>query len=204
MEPQRAERYGYRIELARRYFPHRGRLLDVGCGHGGWAHWIANAIPGLEPHGVDVVDACSYPISFATYDGTHLPFTDGQFDACVIFSVLHHTDHPERLVAEVSRVCRSGGRIIVVEDIASSRIQTTLTRIADFYENRLRSWWRALTGRARWGHTEVPLPYQFRSYPAWTAMFTANDLATLELASYPATVVEHGVFVLEKRSRCWL
>jgi ubiquinone/menaquinone biosynthesis C-methylase UbiE len=150
-------------------------VLDVGCGHGGWARWIADALPGLEPHGTDVFDACRYPIAFARYDGGRLPYADSAFDACVAFGMLHHADDPARVVGEISRVCRAGARVIVVEDIAASRLQTWLTRWSDLYENRLRSWWRALTGAARWGHTAVPMTYEYRSYP------------------------EHGVFVLEKR-----
>jgi SAM-dependent methyltransferase len=192
-------RYAYRLDLARRHFPTAGRLLDVGCGPGDWAQWIARDLPGLEPHGVDVVDGCTADIRFQVYDGRRLPYPDGHFDAIVVFSVLHHADDPEALVSEIGRVSRTGGRLIVVEDMASSRVQTFLTRASDLYGNRVRAFWRAITGARRWAMTRVPMTYRYRSYPDWVATFDAHRLTVIEMISIPKLTIEHGVFVLEKR-----
>jgi ubiquinone/menaquinone biosynthesis C-methylase UbiE len=194
-----APQYKYRLDLARRYFPAHGRLLDVGCGSGDWAASIARELPGLEAHGVDVVAGCTANIIFRQYDGRLLPFSDGHFDAVLVFSVLHHAEVPEDLVSEISRVSRLGARILVVEDIVSSRVQKVLTRIADVYANRVRNVGRALRGTGRWAMARVPMTYQYRSYPEWVSVFDERGLAVLQVSSIPKLMVEHGVFVLEKR-----
>jgi ubiquinone/menaquinone biosynthesis C-methylase UbiE len=185
----------------RRYFPARGRLLDVGCGSGNWAIAVARELPGLEPHGVDVVDGCTAAIAFRVYDGRRLPYDDDYFDAVVVFSVLHHAAVPEKLVAEISRVCRTGARILIVEDIVSSRLQYWLTALSDLHGNRVRSAWRAIGGSYRWAMTRVPMTYQYRSGPAWISTFARCGLSVLETRSIRTLTVEHGVFVLEKTGR---
>ena len=42
-----------------------------------------------------------------------LPFGDGVFDACHCAMALHHVERPEAAVAEMSRVVRPGGRIML-------------------------------------------------------------------------------------------
>ncbi len=49
-----------------------------------------------------------------------LPFTDESFDVVYCRSSLHHFADPHRAVAEMVRVCRSGGRIVLVDLIAPS------------------------------------------------------------------------------------
>jgi ubiquinone/menaquinone biosynthesis C-methylase UbiE len=47
-----------------------------------------------------------------------LPFPDGTFDLAGTLRTLHHVPHPEQVVAELARVTRSGGRILVVDQLA--------------------------------------------------------------------------------------
>jgi SAM-dependent methyltransferase len=98
------------------------RLLEVGCAAGFLAEGLA---PRLGQYiGVDLsrqalTVARSLRIPSATFvqaDGGRLPFRDGAFDAVVSYDVF--TNLPERevatnLVAEMGRVVRPGGRILV-------------------------------------------------------------------------------------------
>lgn len=194
-----APRYAYRLELARKHFPREGHLLDLGCGDGSWARWITDELPGLDAHGVDVLDGCTSDIAFEVYDGRRLPYGDWHFDVVLVLSVLHHARDPEGLVSEISRVSRSGAKVLVVEDIASSRVQTFLTKVEDLYANRMRNFWRALTGTHRWAMTGVPMTYEYRSYPDWVSIFGVRRLALVEMMSIPHFMIEHGVFVFEKQ-----
>src|SRR5258708_3484026 len=49
-----------------------------------------------------------------------LPFVDESFDLVFCRTALHHFPHPEQCVAEMARVCRPGGRVVVSDMIAPS------------------------------------------------------------------------------------
>ena len=51
-------------------------------------------------------------------DGEHLPFEPYSFDLSVSARTLHHTPRPELVIAELARVTRPGGTILVVDQVA--------------------------------------------------------------------------------------
>ena len=51
-------------------------------------------------------------------DGEHLPFEDFSFDLAATLRTLHHTRRPELLIAELARVVRRGGLLLVVDQLA--------------------------------------------------------------------------------------
>jgi SAM-dependent methyltransferase len=110
----------------RAFVPLRGdeRALDVGCGAGALA--IA-----LAPHVREVVGVDPVPellelarmrapanASFAEADGTSLPFADASFDLGGTLRTLHHVSRPEVMLAELTRVVRPGGAVLVVDQLA--------------------------------------------------------------------------------------
>ena len=52
-------------------------------------------------------------VTFRQADILHLDEPDGQFDVVVAANVIHLLDEPYKALAELDRVCRSGGTIIV-------------------------------------------------------------------------------------------
>lgn len=46
-------------------------------------------------------------------DIMHLPYADGSFDKVVAANVIHLLDKPELALAELMRVCRKGGMVII-------------------------------------------------------------------------------------------
>jgi ubiquinone/menaquinone biosynthesis C-methylase UbiE len=98
--------------------------LDVGAGAGALAF-------ALSPHVADVVaveldeelaararaDAPGN-VQVVVGDGEHLPFDAAAFDLAGSLRVLHHTRRPELVVAELARVTRPGGTILVVDQLA--------------------------------------------------------------------------------------
>ena len=52
-------------------------------------------------------------VRFAQADITKLDYPDGSFDAVVAANIIHLLDEPYRALAELDRVCKPGGRLII-------------------------------------------------------------------------------------------
>ena len=93
------------------------RVLDAGCGNGVETGPYAER---LEVHGVDYqpsyIAVCRerYPRGhFQVEELSSLSFEDDHFDLVVMNQVIEHLEAPEAVVAELARVLRPGGRILV-------------------------------------------------------------------------------------------
>ena len=102
------------------------RALDSGSGAGALAFALASHV--REVVAVDLVPelleqgrkrADGFPnVTFVEGDATALPFEPGSFDLAGSLRTLHHIARPELAVAELARVTRPGGRVLVVDQIA--------------------------------------------------------------------------------------
>jgi SAM-dependent methyltransferase len=95
-----------------------GRLLDVGCGTKPYEHLFRPYV--REYIGIEHASTFAATAAAAgargpdlTYDGTRLPFPDGSFDVVLNIQVLEHTPDPAPLMAEMCRVLRPGGSLVV-------------------------------------------------------------------------------------------
>jgi len=103
------------------------RALDSGCGAGALAFALAPHV--REVVGVDIVPelleqarkrAETFPnVTFVEGDATKLPFELGSFDLVGTRATLHHVARPELVVSELARVVVPGGRVLVIDQIAS-------------------------------------------------------------------------------------
>lgn len=95
-----------------------GRLLDVGCGNGGFLARMAARGWRVEGQEVDVEAAESartrhgFTVHLGPLHKLRLP-SDG-YDAIAMQHVIEHVHEPEKLVAECRRLLRDGGQLIVV------------------------------------------------------------------------------------------
>ncbi len=102
-----------KLELIQKVMDFRGKsVLDVGCGPGNFTlllSELAGKVTGCdssvhmlskaaELHGVEIIPG----------DATNLPFDDDSFDICFEANLLHHTDRPDKALAEMARVARQG------------------------------------------------------------------------------------------------
>jgi ubiquinone/menaquinone biosynthesis C-methylase UbiE len=104
------------------------RALDAGTGAGALALALAPHV--REVVGVDLVPemlaqarrlAAGLPnVTFVEGDATQLPFERGEFDLTGTLRTLHHVRRPELLVAELARVTRLGGHVLVADQVAPS------------------------------------------------------------------------------------
>jgi SAM-dependent methyltransferase len=99
------------------------RVLDVGSGNGYVLSRYASA--GARVCGVDLTDTAirlcrrrfelmKLPGQFTVGNAECLPFADESFDCVCSMGVLHHTPDTARAVAEVFRILRPGGRVILM------------------------------------------------------------------------------------------
>ncbi len=98
------------LALIQRYLgapPHR--VLDVGCGFGGYGRALLAA--GYDWFGVEVkesdcVELARLGLPHQKVDGRSLPFAATSFDAAICVEVLEHIAAPEEFLAEIRRVTR--------------------------------------------------------------------------------------------------
>lgn len=112
-------------------------LLEVGVGTGLMLseYPATTRITGvdLSPHMLErarrrAAELARPDIELLVLDAERMPFPDGSFDCVTLPYVLSVTADPDRLVAEVRRVCRKGGTIIVLNHFSGSRFWWLLER----------------------------------------------------------------------------
>lgn len=113
------------------------RVLDLGAGDGLMASAVKEFFPVQVVRGVDVVDRLhpAATVDFQTYDGTHLPFGDGEFDVVLTCNVLHHVPPDARinLVRDMLRV--SAGTLVIKDHLAHGPISRASLKLADWVGN---------------------------------------------------------------------
>ena len=123
-----------------------GRVLEVGVGTGlTLSRYPANAqLTGIDlcPRmlGLAKQRASALPgrdIRLSVMDAESLDFADDSFDCVTVPYVLSVTPNPERLVAEIRRVCRPGGHIVIVNHFTGSRFWRPMERVVHSLADRI-------------------------------------------------------------------
>jgi SAM-dependent methyltransferase len=127
-------------------------LLEVGCGRGGGAAYLAGA---FSPRRIIAVDLSSRAIAlcrrrferpnltFQVGDAERLPFGDGSFDAVINVESSHCYGSFSTFLSEVRRVLRPGGRFLYAdfrprEEVEGWRASLTAAGFAIEVEHDLR------------------------------------------------------------------
>jgi demethylmenaquinone methyltransferase/2-methoxy-6-polyprenyl-1,4-benzoquinol methylase len=130
------------IEKARISTSQGERVLDIAGGTGDMARALARdaGATGLVVH-TDINEAMlragrdrlvdeGLLLPTAACDAEHLPFADGGFDLVSVAFGLRNMTHKERALAEMCRVLRPGGRLLVLE---FSKVAAPLQKPYDWY-----------------------------------------------------------------------
>jgi SAM-dependent methyltransferase len=98
------------------------RIIEVGSGLGILATAVAAVRPNLRVVGVELADAQLQHaarrenVSYVRGDAHRLPLADDGFDLAYTRYLLEHVADPGVVLAEMRRVLRPGGRIVVMEN----------------------------------------------------------------------------------------
>jgi SAM-dependent methyltransferase len=171
-------------------------VLDVGCGTGEDVRTIAGQAPGVSVIGIDAGEdkirearartlGLPRPVDFRVGDVYALPFEDETFDACRADRVFHHLVDPQRALAEMARVTRSGGRVVVsdtdYDTLVVEAADLDLTRrILEHHADRMES-----------GRVGRKLP----------GLFLDAGLGSVGVTPYAAIATEYDEEVLKLRDK---
>ena len=105
--------------LYRKYwlYPHltkflKGSTLDIGCGIGDMLGFRPNTVGvDINPHNVAFCKEYGHDAQFMLPD--LLPFRDTSFDSVLLDNVLEHIAEPTPLLAEIHRVLRPQGVVVI-------------------------------------------------------------------------------------------
>jgi ubiquinone/menaquinone biosynthesis C-methylase UbiE len=102
------------------------RILDIGCGTCAFAARVLERFPTSHVWGVDLSEgmlercrkrrlAAKGQLHLAQADSERLPFKDNVFDAVACTHSFHHYPHQERVLAEMHRVLRPDGKLLIID-----------------------------------------------------------------------------------------
>jgi SAM-dependent methyltransferase len=152
-------------------------VLDVACGAGHVAEQAAPHVrqvvgvdltPALLAAGADRLRSAGITnVLLQEGNANDLPFVDGSFDLVVCRGSLHHFPRPELAAAEMARVCRTEGRVVVSDMVApTADVRTAfddLHRLLDpshagvLLETELAELLRSTVGPLAYGETMDPI-----------------------------------------------
>ncbi len=186
----------------------QGRVLDAGCGTGGFLARLHSSRPDLSLVGLEWSPIAASRahrksgVAVARGSANTLPFADASFHAAILADVLcHGAVDPDLALAEMRRVLRPGGRLIVnmpayawlmsTHDVRvhNARRQTArqtaaMLRRAGFEDGRVGYW------------NSLPLPMMIVQRKLRTAAHGPSDVAP-----FPPWLdaVFHGMTQFERR-----
>jgi SAM-dependent methyltransferase len=98
-------------------------VLEIGCGTGVHARLLAAAgarvsAVDLTPTAVELtrrrLELAGLHADVREADAESLPYADGSFDFVWSWGVIHHSESTDRVIAEIARVLRPGGRLALM------------------------------------------------------------------------------------------
>jgi SAM-dependent methyltransferase len=132
----------------------QGQWIDIACGPGVVSRAVAGKVGSVN--GIDLTPAMIEEaekrarveevrnVSFAVGDATSLDFPEATFDGAITRLSLHHVPAPARMVAEMARVVRPGG-VVVLSDLAADRDRDAAAWREEVERLRDPSHWACLT-----------------------------------------------------------
>ena len=147
-------------------YPQHSKVVGIDISEG----MLAKATTRMEQYGYDFA-------TLAVADALHLPFADASFDHVFVTHVITVVSDPVQLIEEMRRVCKVGGKIVIVNHFLSGN------RFAAALEKLLRpicekiGWRSDLSLEYLIEKTGLPVDYRYKldSVDVWETVFVTND-----------------------------
>lgn len=137
-----------RARAVRHVNSRQGTVLEVGVGTG---LSLAQYAPHLQVTGIDFSDAMldkarervaeknlSNVSELRQMDARFLDFPDNHFDTVTAMFIVSVVPEPERVMAEMARVCKPGGEVVILNHFArQTGVMARLARLFSRFENTL-------------------------------------------------------------------
>jgi len=117
-------RYRITMQLLQKYSANANSFLDAGCGTGIFVNRLVlerrllgeniNAVGiDLYAENLDKARKINKHAIFVQADVTQMPFENNSFDLCLFAEVMEHLPNPHKGLAEIQRVLKPGGYLII-------------------------------------------------------------------------------------------
>ena len=133
-------------------------ILDIGAGDGKIDSILMKNCD-VDITGIDVLVRPKTYIPVIKYDGHNIPKEDNSVDTTMLIDVLHHTDNPEAVFKEITRVTNK--YIIIKDHVLHGKLSFLKLKLMDYVGNKQYS---------------VSLPYNYLTNKRWKKLFKENDL----------------------------
>lgn len=137
-----------------------GRVLDLACGLVSVLEFLPGpseivAVDALQSEYAKLYTPADSRITYQQGDGEQMPqFADNTFDAVWHINALDHTPHPERVVAEIRRILKPGGRLYFWVNFDRPPLAPAHYRLWSASDNdKYLAGWHLLRGTQRWSET---------------------------------------------------
>ncbi len=118
----------------------KGRGIDFGCGRGEVTQMLCTRL-GLDMYGCDarqyLFEGARFP--FAISDDQGVCYQDHFFSGGLMTNVLHHEVNNEIILAQLHRIIKPGGHLVVIETVPAhdTEVDFALTLLNDWFYNRV-------------------------------------------------------------------
>lgn len=109
---------GERVPRAVEFVPLCNSLLDVGCENGIIEYFLRNKVRNI--YGIDnskkalkIAKKRGLKTKHVDFDKERFPFSSNFFDVVTCLDVIEHVKDPKRLLKEIYRVVKKGGKVII-------------------------------------------------------------------------------------------
>lgn len=159
-----------------------GRVLDVATGGGWFLAWMLDTLQdttggvGLDMRALDGATSDDDSlfnranVDYVQGDAAHMDFPAASFDTVVMSASIHHMADPAPVLAEMRRVLKPGGSLIIAEMYRDHQEGPSETHVA------MHHWWAAVDSALGIVHNET--------YPREALIAMLNALGLAEMAFY--------------------